>query len=148
MKKNFFDNEINQCELSYEFLYLLKWLLDNEVDTLKKLVTSAVKHGFKNTMHPNDAASENIQNSIIDFLDLLDTLLVEVIHEQSVKKILDKNLLPALDQIDAKVYDKSVVQSSLEKATAAFDNFPEKNPQDILFKELLKRWKPNKNSVN
>lgn len=148
-KEHFFDNnEISQYELSYEFLYLLKWLIENESETLRKIVIRAVRNGFKRQINPIDALEQGIQTSIIDFLDLLDSLLVEVLHEQSVKKVFDRNMIPALDQIDSKACDKAMVESSLEKATTTVEHSPEKNAKEILFKEILKRWKPQKNQLN
>ncbi len=148
INQNSFDPE-NQCELSYELLYLLKWLFDHESVTLKKLIDRAVKQGFKQEIHNADVilekiASEEIQNSIVDFLDLLDTLLHESLNEHSLKKAQQINLMPSVNKIDSNICDRDTVQWSLEKATSHIEKHPEINPKELLFKEILRRWKPSK----
>lgn len=146
-QNSFFDNENTQFELSYEFLALLKWLVENEPENLKKIISRAVRHEFmRDVAGSRSANADFVQTSIVDFLELLDTLLLEVSHEQRIKKAVEYNLMPAMEQIDVKSCDKNTLQTSLDKATAAFEAFPEKDPKDLLCAELLKRWKPQKNS--
>jgi hypothetical protein len=146
-----YDND-NQFELSYEFLFLLKWLVEHEPEQLKKVIQRATRHGFKeqfNKFVTHDAGSpEIIQRSIVDFLDLLDTLLIEVLHEDSVKKVLNSGITPVINQIDSRSCDAATVQCSLDKASQRMETHPNQDPQTLLFKELLKRWKPLKNAVN
>lgn len=141
-----------QFVLSYELLYLLQWLIDNESETLKKMINRAIKQGFKEQrMQSNDIVevqiSDNIQQSIVDFLGLLDTLLMESTNENSVQKVLQSNQIPALNHIDSSVCDNETVQGSLDKTTSKLKGHPEQNAQEILLKELLKRWKPQKKNV-
>ncbi|HEX2978074.1 MAG TPA: hypothetical protein VHO47_03060 [Candidatus Babeliales bacterium] len=146
-QNSFFDNENTQFELSYEFLALLKWLVENESENLKKIVARAVRNNFmRDVGTTKNVNPEFVQSSIVDFLELIDTLLLEVSHESRIKKAVEYNLMPAIDQIDTTSCDKSTLQTTLDKATAALEAFPEKNPKDILCAELLKRWKPLKNS--
>jgi hypothetical protein len=80
---------------------------------------------------------------------LLESLLHEAINEQALKKLTEKKLLPALDHIDKTVCDDSYIQFSIEKASSKLETNPKQNPQEVLFKELLKCWKPHKKaSVN
>ena len=152
---NPFDNDKsnqNQFVLSYELLYLLQWLVEYESETLKKMISRAVKVGFKdNNEMSHDVVelqvSDSIQQSIVDFLGLLDSLLIEVQHEHNIKKILQQNLVPALKQLDSTVCDSATVESSLEKTSSKIEHSPEQ-AQEILFKEILKRWKPHKKSLN
>jgi len=146
MAQSLFDNENTQFELSYEFLALLKWLVEHEPEQIRKIVARAVRHGFKEGMErPTTVDAEFVQSSIVDFLELLDALLLEAVQEQRLKKALNQNLMTAIDQIDAKACDKSIVETSLDKASEKIDSLPNKNPKDILCAELLKRWKPVKN---
>jgi hypothetical protein len=148
MAKNVFDNDNNnQLELSYELLYLLRWLVEHESETFKKIVARAVRHGFKQP-NGNQQNVEMLQHSIVDFLDMLDTLLIESVHEEDVQKILDRQRIPELDHIDASACDQETVQLSLDKATTVLEHKPDKNPKDVLLKELLKRWKPQKNVLH
>lgn len=141
----------NQLTVSYELLYLVQWLLENESDALKKLINHALENGLKQDLqtaiNSELKSSEDIQYSIVDFLALLETLLHENISEQNMKRIMEKKLMPAIDNIDNKECDKATVDFSVEKATSKIENNPEKNPQEILFQELLKCWKPNKKTI-
>ena len=56
--------------------------------------------------------------------------------------------MPTIDHIDSTICDDATVRSSVEKATAKSEQHPKANAQELLFKELLKRWKPSKNMMN
>jgi phage terminase small subunit len=135
-----------QCELSLELLVLLRWLCEHEIEALKKLVDKAVKEGFKGAIatefNNNQQLSSSIHHSILDFLDIVDTLLAESMTEHSLKTAQQKNLLPALHQVDTKSYDTGSLQHSLDKTITYLEDHPNTNPKEHLYKELLKRWKP------
>lgn len=141
----------NQLTVSYELLYLVQWLLENESDALKKLINQALEKGLKQDLqiatHSELKNTEDIQYSIVDFLSLLETLLHESVSEQNMRRIMEKKLMPAIDNIDNKECDRATVDFSVEKATSKIENNPEKNPQEILFQELLKCWKPTKKTI-
>jgi hypothetical protein len=151
MNQRSYNNENNQCELSYELLHLLKWLLEHESSTLKKIIARAVRSGLREQLSTNNPLngmnSESIQNSIIDFLDLLDFLLHEAISDNSLRKALEQNLMPAVHKIDSNVCDRATVQGSLDKTTDHLEHFPNANAKELLYKELLKRWKPSKKKI-
>lgn len=141
----------NQFVISHELLYLLQWIVENGSQELKQLVGKALAAGLRERMHNADAEmfnSEEMQEySIVDFFSLLEALLAETINEQAMIKAHEKNLLPALDHIDSTVCDSATVRSSLEKATTKMNKHPEANAQQLLFEEILKRWKPNKKAT-
>ena len=143
----------NQFVLSYELICLLQWLMEHDAEKLKKIVSTALASGLqsriqKESILPESQTDlEDIQESIIDFFGVLETLLLESLHEHAVKKALENNLMPAIDQIDSTVCDNATVRFSVEKATSDLENNPQENPKDLLFKELLRRWKPNKKNV-
>jgi len=142
----------NQFVLSYELVCLLQWLMDHDAHKLKKIVSNALSAGLQDELQKTDALElpgdlEEIQESLIEFFGMLEALLLESMHEHAVKKALEKNLMPSIDQIDSTVCDDATVRFSVEKATSNIDNNPEKNPKELLFKELLKRWKPNKKTI-
>lgn len=142
---NIFDHDNttnNQLELSYELLYLLQWLVEHESETFKKIILRAVRNGLKTK--PMTTNAEVAQHSIIDFLDMLDSLLVEATQEEDVQRVLDRQRLPELNHIDASVCDQATVQGSLDKTTTTIAQSPHKNPREVLLKELLRRWKPQK----
>ena len=149
-----FSGEGSQFVLSYELLCLLRWFVDHDADKLKKLITKAIESGLKDELRTDDDGNqlqmqEDIQYSILEFFSLLESLVTEAINEQAVKKAVEKNLMPAIDQIDSTVCDDATVRFSIERAASKIDHNPKENPKELLFKELLKRWKPsNKKMLN
>ncbi len=145
------NEEISQLTLSYELLYLIQWLVENEPDQLKNMIAQAFNSGLKDTFKTmylsEQTASDAMHYSIIDFLGLLEILLHEVTEEQQMQELVHKKLLPAIDHIDGIEYPAQLVQSSLEKVSSKLEKNPTKNPQELLFQELLKNWNPSKKTA-
>jgi hypothetical protein len=155
-------NNNNQFVISYELLCLLRWLTEHDAERLKKIISRAVVIGLKDELlkmehffdkHKKDMPEaehnlEEIQYSIVEFFGLLEALLIESLNEHAVQQAVEKNLMPAIDHIDATVCDNDTVRTSIEKATSKSEWNSKENAQEILFKELLKRWKPQKNVMN
>lgn len=155
MNNNPFNNNNNtQFVLSYEILCLLRWLVEHDAQKLHKLVSKAVASGLLDEIHKareaqSEEQMEEIQYSILEFFSLLDVLITQSANEQTVQRAMQKNLMPAIDQIDSNVCDDETVRSSVEKVTSKAEHNTKENPKDLLFKELLKRWKPHdKNILN
>lgn len=145
-------NDTQQITLSYELLQLLAWLTENEPDKLKKLVKYAYNNGLKEeiilTRRSKDSSlADTMQYTLADFLSLFEMLLQEVSEENNLQKVVEKKLLPALDHIDSTACDGATVQTSLEKATSKIEAQPHINPQELLFQELLRSWKPKKETL-
>jgi len=142
----------NQFVISYELICLLQWILEHESDQLKMLVQRAMQSDMlQDDATKSDDGEENttstiedIQEIIIDFFELCDTLMAEVSHEQSIKKAIAKNLMPAIGQIDSKVCDNNTVRSSINSTTEQLDITPNASAKETLFREILRQWKPNK----
>lgn len=143
-----------QFALSYELLCLMQWLLEHEQEKLKKIITKSLDSGLKEELQRIDEttfaqadsqAAEDMQYSVIEFFGLLETLLAESLNEHVVKKALERNLMPAIGQIDTMLFDNATVKDSIEKATHKIELNPGENPKDLLCKELIKRWRPLKN---
>lgn len=137
-----------QFVLSAELLKLLEWLIDYEQENLKKLIKRAVQQGFtKQGLHYHKANDpEQLQQSIIEFFTLIDILLHETVHEDEVQEALERGLVPSINNLDTNMYDSSTVATSIAKAAAAGQQ-KGKNPKEVLCRELLKRWKPHKQST-
>jgi len=155
MNNDSFSHDSNsQFALSYELLNLLQWLGNNDVDKLKKIITKAVAHGLHDEIQKMNTLSdpnllEDMHHGIIDFFGLLDTLLFEAINDHVKQKAREKNLLPAIDHFDSSLLDDETVRFSVETTTKKLDLHPHINPKELLFKEVLKKWKPlNKQSMN
>lgn len=144
-----------QFILSYELIALLQWLMDHDAEKMKKMIDKALASGLREKIaqesirvqQANDL--EEIQANLLDFFGMMESLLVESLHDHAVKKALESNLLPAIDHIDSSVCDNHTVRSCVEKTTSTIERNPKANPQELLFKELLRSWKPSKeNSLN
>lgn len=147
------NQENSQLTLSYELLYLLQWLIEHEPEKIKSLITKAFENGFAQDLKKIGANTEyqmpeEVQHSVVDFFTLLEVLLHEVTNEQLMKRVMEKKLMPAIDHIDSTECDDETVLSSVEKASSKFESEPEKNPQELLFKELLRCWKPTKKTLS
>lgn len=147
MKYNPIDN--NHFVVSYELLQLLEWLMHQEQDALKKIVERAFNHGFvPQTLHKDhEHESDHIKQNVVDFFTLLEILMSETMQEKEAQTVVAHNLLPALDHIDSRQYDPESIAASIAKAQGALRRKTTKNAHDILYKELLKRWRPAKNSA-
>ena len=141
------DSHNNQFIVSYELLALLRWLIDHDVDKLRKIIAKAFAAGLKDEIHRlqtnPEMSLEEIHYTIIEFLGVVDLLLVEQDQENMVQRAREQKLLPAIDHIDSTVFDTETVRGSLEKATSPGIKTKE-NAKATLYKELLKRWKPGK----
>lgn len=142
----------NQFIVSYELLALLRWFIEHDSEKLRKIVTKAYLSGLKEEMHRlqlhQDMTLDDIHFTIIEFLGLLDSMLMELTNEQMVLRAMQKNLIPTIEHIDSTIMDDETVRSSVQKATITNERHPTENPKITLYKELLKRWKPSKKMVN
>ncbi len=146
------NQETNQLTLSYELLHLIQWLIENEPEKLKALIADALDNGLRAELkqvgatQPH-ATADDMRYNLIDLLGLLESLLHEVTDEHTMKRMKEKKLMPAIDQIDTSECDEDVVQCSIEKASYKLERNPQGNPQEILLKELLRCWKPTKETI-
>lgn len=132
-----------QFSLSAELLYVLQWIAENEYETLKEMALHALVEAESHTLHQSNSKQEAHEN-IIDFFATLEAAISSVLDEETVKNNRTRSLLPALDKIDTHACDDNTVAFSAAQAASKHAKNPETNPQDLLFKELLKRWKPAK----
>lgn len=143
-------NSTDKLIISYELLQLMEWFVENEGEALKKIISRSLKRGLdeqlKHSKNLKDLYTpEEMQNNIIDFLGLLEYLLVEITNEQEVNNILQKNMMPAIDHVDTANCDSNILKSSIAVASSKIQRNPKGNVQELFLKELLKRWKPVKN---
>ncbi len=157
MNNGFNGNNSQHFVISYELLCLLRWLIENDADKLKKLVSKALNSGLMadikqfeqlGDVNADPELVDEVQHSIIEFFGMLEILLLESIKEQGVQRAIEKKLMTTVDQIDSNLCDDDTLRTSVEKATAKSEQHPKENAQDLLYKELLRRWKPTKNMMN
>ena len=143
----------SQFVLSHELLYLLRWLADHDAQKLQKIVSKALASGLKDELRaidrtPSAQTTEDIHHSIIDFFSLLESLLANAITQQAQQTAKEQKLMPSVDQIDITICDDHTVRSSLEKVSSRIDLNPQANAKEMLFEEILKRWKPINNNIS
>jgi len=142
----------NQLVISFELICLLKWMLENEDENIKKMISRALRSGLKDELNKKHQISKelmlsDIQDVLLEFFDMMEVLLVEALSEEAIKKALEKNLMPSIDQIDSSVCDDATVRFSIEKAASKVEQNPKENIREALLQELLKRWKPRKKNI-
>lgn len=144
------NHDSNQMNISYELLMLLQWLLEHEEESMRKLISKALHNGLAKQLDAatsqkarHEAAME-LQESIIDFFTFLETEIHLLMNEDNALETIQRTMLPALKQVDARTYSHGALESSIAKAEAAFGKHAIGTPKEILCKELLKRWKPSK----
>jgi len=142
--------ETDQFVISHELLCLLRWLIENDADRIKRVISRALGHGLReklnNLQRVNDEhALDEAQLNILEFFALLEILLAESLEEHAVKNAVEKGLMPAIEHIDPSVCANEIVHYGLERANAKMARkLNGEKPQDILLKEILKNWKPTK----
>lgn len=142
-------NQDEQFAISYELLCLLRWLVENDADKFKKMITRAVQRGLNEKIElirtfTDNEALEDAQDNMVEFFGTLEGMLIDTMQEQAMNQAFERKLMPAIEHIDTTACDKTVVQASLEKAHSKITHNPDKNPQEILLNEILKNWKPAK----
>ena len=148
---NQFEN--SQCVISYRLLKLLQWLVEHEQEGLKALIVRSIHAGVNITPEKslsNDIELESeLQQSVVDYFSLLEILLSEVVDEDGLKQTMQRQLIPALDRIDSSFCDSATVASSIDKIVSRPIPHSKEMVKQVVFKELLKRWKPAKKpSIN
>ena len=150
MKNYPLDN--GQFIISYELLQLLEWLLHHEQDMLKQLVLAALEQGLqkkllqasRQTSEQIQKAGEEMKQSAVDFFTLLESLMIEAVHERKAQDTVSRSLIPALDHMDLRLYDPHTMSQSVAKVHTAIHKKNGEKPEEVLYRELLKRWKPAK----
>lgn len=150
-----FNENSSQLVLSRELLALLRWLVENDAPKIQRLVEKAMQAGLDDQIRKelNDTSFDNAEAeahlSIIEFLGLLEAALFEAMKESTSRKAAQKKLMPAIEQIDGTVCDDATVRFSVEKAIGRINVPAGEHSKEVLFKELLRRWKPqNKKIMN
>ncbi len=159
----------NNISLSLELICLMSWLLKNEKQGLNTLIKHAVQHGFSEELEKVESldhakVSEQLYTTILDFLVLLEKILMKNLETISLDTTTKDAILPALEKIDLDSLDDRTIWLSMqqtkdklhkhnnhnlkhqnhseEKTTKQASN---EQAKKILFEQLIKNWKPTKN---
>ena len=136
---NSFDNDVDQLLVSPQLLMFLSWLLDQEQETLRRLVARAHNQDALSHAH-EDVTDEDLHQSISDFFSVLETFVADELGLEKHQPL----QIAALKQIDA---DDALVALSAAKMTTMIKKNPYEDPKEVLCRELLKRWKPSRKLV-
>ena len=145
--KTFLEND-DQFIVSYELLYILQWLMTYEKEAFTQLIHKAFIQGSEaSDVHDTSDQTEEaeyLQSSVIDFFSFLEEEVENVAQAESMKHIMQKNLLKTLDHIDPKLFDPAIIKASMMATAEKLD--PQRNYQakDYFLKQLLKKWQPKK----
>jgi len=144
-------SENDQCVISYRLLKLLQWLAEHEQEALKQLMIRSLKSGLFLDWHTaekkRDILEAELKETVVGYFSLLEILLEEALEESDRFDTLKRKLIPALDRIDASFWDSATVASSVEKIISkSSGESAGEGTKQVVFKELLKRWKPEKKS--
>lgn len=144
--------EQNQFVISYELLALLMWIIEREDKAIARLVKRAFSGGLKHEIDAlprahNAQLIDDAQHTIVNFFNILESHVLETMHEDTVQQAIAKNLLPAIDQIDVTACDMMTMRKSIEKAAYAPGARTQEQAKELLCKELLRCWKPSKNQL-
>ncbi|HBS48514.1 TPA: hypothetical protein DEO28_01270 [Candidatus Dependentiae bacterium] len=146
--------------LSFELIYLIDWLLNNERTKVKLLIKNAVDKGLGNElrgMDPKIAAIRNdeLQLSFLDFLDFLEDTLNETLKTDLQKNLnLKENISSELKKlnisnVDSKTLWVSINQAELEVLKKLNKGLEDKvDSKEILLEKILKNWHPTKDQIN
>lgn len=142
-----FNDRFNSDHLviSPDLLVLMRRIMNEHEQEFKALIGKTFLHK-KSTI--DDVDPQDAQLIILDFFALMEDLLEQVRQEQEVAHHMQKQLMPSIDHIDHTGCDEHTVNSSAQRATDQVRNNPQANPQELLFKELLRHWKPSKKTTN
>jgi len=137
----------NYFAISQELLTIMAHLVDEYPQELHDLIKKAQK--TVPAGQTKEVEAQDAHEYIIDFLSLMELFVYQAKNEVEVDTHLTKQLMPAIDHIDQTSCGQETVNSSVEHASNQKAKNPQINAQEILYKELLKRWKPTKKtSVN
>ena len=146
--------------LSLELVLLMGWLLKHEKKSLQKLVTKSLKAGLGKEIELIDTFSQEelldidsdfsqeLNNSILDFLIHLEDVLLDGIETREPKE--EESFSTTIQKINKQKLDSKTVLVSLKHTNNQIDNIKNSSKKqnklnEILFSELLKNWMPNTN---
>jgi hypothetical protein len=140
-----------QFTISYELLELLRWLCEHEPERLRKVVHHALENGLQTRLDTGETDQpqqngDELQQMIMEFFSVLEAFLYESMHTHEVeeKAASQQKISHAINQIDGTQCDANTVSMSIAKATSIIEKNENEDAKDVLCKELLKQWSPNK----
>jgi hypothetical protein len=152
----------SDLSLSLELVYLINWLLKNDVSTLNNIILNAIKNGLAKDLEEIEHKDlENLPNdlyySFFKFIRLLEDLLQNNLENLYLEEKSEGNLQRIVRKIKASNFDDQTLQSGLhdtklelakiDKRVAIKRSILNQETNEILFTKLLKNWIPEKTDL-
>lgn len=139
----------NNFSISLELIYLMSWLLKNERNSLKEIINNAISKGLseeiKNINHDDILKNNDIINdTVLDFLYFLEDSLLDNLKDNNI----NLNINETIQKLNSPKLDFNTVWISMLKAQAEKTHNKDnslKDSNNLLYTELIKNWRPNKN---
>lgn len=148
MDASFEQQDTDQLVITPELLAIMQHIVDKYPHKLKQLMAHAYQTQDRREVEAlRESSLPQAQSNILEFLGLMEFLLDEVSREHELTSNMQHHLMPSIQHIDTSACGSNVVDASVEQATNKIKQNPRSNPQEVLYKELLKRWKPAKKSL-
>lgn len=138
--------------ISHEVLMLLRWLVEHHAEELTKLTRRALYDGLHDTLlHMYQGEQiHSIEEAYADathFFKLIEEILIKELDEHRAYQSQAKNLQETVNRIDSTLCDVRIVQSSIAQTSAHIKKNPDNSPKELLYKELLRQWRPRKSNL-
>ena len=132
----------------------MSWLLKHEKQGLNTLIKNAVQHGFSQELEETEELdsskfSEQLYTTILDFLVMLEQILMKNLENAQLDTKTKKVIAPALETIDLEGIDDRTVWLSMQQTKDKLskqDSLESRHDKvkSILLEQLIKNWKPTK----
>ena len=138
-----------QFTISHEVITFLRWLTENHPEALKELSKRAIHDGLLNQLHNEKSNIEEDEThaSILDFFGVIELVMQESVEEYAVNQAQKIQLQNTIDHIDGTFCDNTTVKTSIEQVTTTHASNSEKSAKELLFKEILKQWRPHNSQL-
>ena len=149
----------SNLSVSAELIHLLGWLLKHERKALLYLVNKSVASGLLTEIdqHSNVLYDEKLHAILHDFLAFMEESLVESVQNTPTGAQVEEKLISDVRKIDSCALNKKILKQSIhqvkkhlhyrDQTKNAPESTPNKDAARLLFKQLLKNWKPTKQDL-
>ena len=136
--------------LSFELLVLINWLMQNERQMLNNLIKHALKNGLAQEFEKISGAddievNEQFYSTVLGFLLFMEDGLIENLSQIKINEENRDDVYTELRKIDLKNINIKPVFSTSKNSKIEPGNLNE--TKNVLFQQVLKSWKPNKNDL-